>query len=549
MNIKNRIIALCFILSIMFILFGCHLREDSTIYNPTFEKNETSGILEISKIEFTDTATVFYFDAYHCTNSDCWFSIAERTILQGSAQSYKIIGCEGIELGKRMTVPESGHVAFVLYFEPVDKSEGTVDFKEGDNAGDFRITGIKLYKESQPATAIKCTLKGEVIDRPQSSRLLLSKKGEDLRITQWISIPIRDGKFDYVLNCNHEELYELTFDDEWKQGGWRPITFISEQGVVNFTLHPMDKSEMNTIEGGKLNEEYLQFNLEEKNKFMPLYEPLGAKLDQLREESHYYTPEAQSLLDKAMASNDNELWAQWYKMQDNRLHITMAVKEIYETSDSIGREMYRLRLQYAKENPNIVGYSILVSETMSSVRQQENDILPIVDLYQTIYVPKYPNHPYTAKMVDYLTGSSLKAGVPFIDFSAVDFTGKSITLSECITGKPTVLHLWASWCGPCRRHGMELIPVYEEFHDKGFVVLGVARERDSFAAAETAIKQDKYPWKNLVELNDAEKIWVKYGLGNAGGGHFLIDEKGIIVAVSPSIDEIRDFLTKYYASK
>jgi len=190
----------------MFIISSCHLKKDTTIYYPVVEKNETSGIIEISKIIFTDTATVFYFDAYHCTNPGCWFSIAQGAVLQGSQQTYRIKGCEGIELGKRIT-PETGHVEFVLYFEPVDKSEKTVDFKEGDKAGDFRITGIKLYKvpKPKPTGSIKCTLKGEVIDRPHSSRLMLSKSGDDLRIAQWISIPIRDGKFEYVLNCDYEE--------------------------------------------------------------------------------------------------------------------------------------------------------------------------------------------------------------------------------------------------------------------------------------------------------------------------------------------------------
>ena len=76
---------------------------------------------------------------------------------------------------------------------------------------------------------------------------------------------------------------------------------------------------------------------------------------------------------------------------------------------------------------------------------------------------------------------------------------------------------------------------------KGFVVLGVARER-SVSTAEAAIKLDNYPWENLVELNDTEKIWEKYGIGNSGGMVFLIDENGIIVANDPSIEEIRDFL-------
>ena len=545
MNIKSCINTLCLVLSSIF-MSGCHLKGDLTIYEPVVEKNETSGILEISKIVFTDTATVFYFDAYHCTNSGCWFSIAGKTILQGSHQTYKIIGCDGIKLGKRMQVSESGHLDFVLYFEPVDKSEKTVDFKEGDNTGDFRIIGIKLYQVPKPVGTIKCTLKGEVRDRSHSSRLMLSKYGQDMRTTQWISIPIRDGKFEYILNCDHEELYTLTFSDEWNRGSWRPVEFISEHGVIHFTLHPQDQYEMNRVEGGKLNKELRNYDIENTNKVQPLYDALNARREQLDKEGKFYTPEAQSLFDRMNASTDavekGALTDQWRKLYSEGLDITPYAKEVQKSGDSVSLVMLHWRLQYAREHPNIVGYSILVSEAMNTVRQFKTDISPIAEIYQTIFAPKYPDHTYTAQMIDLLTGSSIKPGIPFVDFTAVDFTGNPVKLSERITGKPTVLHLWASWCGPCRKKGMELIPVYEEFHDKGFVVVGVAREKDTSVAAEAAVKLDKYPWENLVELNDVEQIWVKYGIGNAGGGDFLIDENGIIVAVSPSIDEIKHFL-------
>ncbi len=138
-------------------------------------------------------------------------------------------------------------------------------------------------------------------------------------------------------------------------------------------------------------------------------------------------------------------------------------------------------------------------------------------------------------------GSSLQSGNQFIDFTVLDLTGERVRLSEQIAGKPAVLHLWTSWCGPCRRKGIELIPLYEEFKDKGFVVIGVAQEKD-ISSAEAAIKSDKYPWENFIELNGVEQIWHKYGIGNSGGSDFLIDENGIIVAVAPSIDEIRNYL-------
>jgi len=141
-----------------------------------------------------------------------------------------------------------------------------------------------------------------------------------------------------------------------------------------------------------------------------------------------------------------------------------------------------------------------------------------------------------------------EARVPFIDFTVVDLNEKPVRLSERISGKPTVLHLWTASCAPCRKKGKELIPVYEEFRDKGFVVFGVAHERN-ISTAEAAIRLDKYSWENFVELNDAEHIRLKYGFAGGAGSHFLIDEKGNIIAVSPSIDEIRDFLLNKFENK
>ena len=377
------------------------------------------------------------------------------------------------------------------------------------------ITGCN----SLPTASIKstgsmqCTLKGVVIDRHQSKRLMLIKKGVDERVHGNVYIPIKKGKFEYILNFDHEELYELIFEDEWRRGWWRFVEFISEQGVVNFTLHPMEQADMNTVEGGTINKEYLDYQNEASTKNVE-FEPY------------------KSVLTK-------------YKEITGTTSISSATQDVYYKvmrEDTTYQEWLHWRLQYAREHPSIVGYTILISEIRTGLKTI-NDFLPYLDAYQTIFAPKYPNHPYTAKMIDLFTASSFKAGIPFSDFTAVDLTGKLVKLSERIIGKPTVLHLWASWCGPCRQKGKELIPVYEEFHDKGFIVVGVARERN-ISSAEAAIQLDKYPWENLVELNDVEQIWVKYGIENSGGSVFLIDEKGIIVAVAPSVDEIRDFLFK-----
>ena len=399
---------------------------------------------------------------------------------------------------------------------------------------------------------ISCTLRGEVIDRPQSNQLMLIKEGSDPRSTEWISISIENGKFEYILNCDHEEFYELIFYEEFMNGHWLPITFISEQGTLNFTLFPSEESEHYQLEGGALNKAYKDFENDERNRFFPLAEQYWEKFEQLRNDDNYYSSEFLSLEAQSRASTDDAerrvLSEQHFKMQMEGLHLTPDARKVWTSYDSVSWSVFKDRLEFAKNNVDILGYSILFSSirelSRNAPRFFKMDIMPFWDVYNTIFATKFPEHPYTENLANLATASSLRAGVQFVDFTAVDMAGNQVRLSERIKGKPTLLHLWASWCGPCRRKGINLIPVYEEFRDKGFVVIGVARERGNTDAAQAAIKMDGYTWENLVELNDTEQIWQKYGLGNAGGGEFLIDENGIIIAVNPSIEEIRSFMGK-----
>lgn len=157
-------------------------------------------------------------------------------------------------------------------------------------------------------------------------------------------------------------------------------------------------------------------------------------------------------------------------------------------------------VRYCEENTGIVGYfGILWNYPHSSGKFKA----AYRELFETVYSKKYPDHPFTEQMYNAIASEEIRPGGHFIDFSAPDLSGKVHTLSEEISGKVAVIDLWASWCGPCRRHSMALIPVYEEYKDKGFTVVGVAREQNGTEAMEAAIRKDGYPWLNLVELNEA----------------------------------------------
>lgn len=200
-------------------------------------------------------------------------------------------------------------------------------------------------------------------------------------------------------------------------------------------------------------------------------------------------------------------------------------------------------LNYLREHVSIVSYSLLVKRTHQAVSYFKEDIPLCRDLYYSIYEKKYPNHPYTVQMENKLKGLLVKVGGSYVDFTAPDFNGKPVRLSEQINGKVALIDLWASWCLPCRRASKSMIPVYEAFKDKGFTIVGVARENE-LAIGISAAKKDKYPWLNLIELKDKGRIWEKYNIQQSAGGTFLVDKNGIILAINPTDEEVKTILDK-----
>ena len=140
--------------------------------------------------------------------------------------------------------------------------------------------------------------------------------------------------------------------------------------------------------------------------------------------------------------------------------------------------------------------------------------------------------------------TKIKVGEKYIDFSAPDIDGKEIKMSDVIHNKIALIDLWATTCGPCIATSKSMIPIYEEYKDKRFTVVGVAGEYRNTDRLKIALKKYKFPWVNLVELDKEKGIWNKYGIPNAAGGTFLVDMDGIILAINPTGEEIKKILDK-----
>ena len=89
-------------------------------------------------------------------------------------------------------------------------------------------------------------------------------------------------------------------------------------------------------------------------------------------------------------------------------------------------------------------------------------------------------------------------GMQAPDFSQADTSGKAISLSA-FRGKYLLVDFWAGWCVPCRAENPHLIRLYDQYHNKGFEILGVSLDGERKRWTDAIIK-DKLVWPQVSDL-------------------------------------------------
>lgn len=143
-------------------------------------------------------------------------------------------------------------------------------------------------------------------------------------------------------------------------------------------------------------------------------------------------------------------------------------------------------------------------------------------------------------------GEAPKVGSRAPDFELVDLnTGQPVTLSS-LKGKPVWINFWATWCPPCKEEMPIMEKLYDEYKDKGLVILGVdVQEKESDVLPY--IKEGGYSWTFVIDKTG--KITDSYHV-NGLPSHYFIDKDGTIQAIvigglkSEMTGEIRD-ITPY----
>jgi len=108
--------------------------------------------------------------------------------------------------------------------------------------------------------------------------------------------------------------------------------------------------------------------------------------------------------------------------------------------------------------------------------------------------------------------------------------GPAVHLSG-LAGRPTVVNIWATWCGPCQAETRYLSAVYDDLHAK-VRFLGVDTEDDPKSALDFA--PHVTPPMRYPQVVDKEKrLLIALALPSAVPTTVFVDASGRVAHVSP----------------
>ena len=339
---------------------------------------------------------------------------------------------------------------------------------------------------------VKCHIIGSVADGTTPVKLVIYRDGEDPKNSTLRPV-VKDSRFECdVEDVQIERWHIVDFGEVMEKGMTsRSGEFFVEDGA-SVTIR-LDGDDFDIQSTGKEYQAWQAMEQVAEVKFRPAYEKLDDN-DKLK-----------------MAELENE-YHQW-------------------------------TLDYYKTHP-MLGFLFELDGRLKGFHFNDTGLAAMLDIYHRQYSALYPGHPVHQRIAEQEAVGYQICGRKYNDYDVRTMDGQQVRASEYYKDKLTLIICWASWCAPCIRDACEIIPIYNEYRNRGLNVFSLAHEFKSTDAMRKAVERHAFPWPCLVDLDDEFGVFRKHGTQNSA--LFLIDRDGTIIAVPNSIDELEAKLKEIF---
>ena len=175
----------------------------------------------------------------------------------------------------------------------------------------------------------------------------------------------------------------------------------------------------------------------------------------------------------------------------------------------------------------------------------ENDIIePAVKKELITQLPQHLRNRASIKQLEKTLDYQLQRGEgsKMKDFTMLTPENEQTTLLSGISKHQfTIIDVWASWCGPCRREMPILVELYNTYHDKGLDIIGISLDQNE-ADWKAAIKQLGIKWRQMSVLNGWKNPLVEYYSIESIPHTIIIDQEGRILKIGLRGEQLKSFL-------
>lgn len=119
-----------------------------------------------------------------------------------------------------------------------------------------------------------------------------------------------------------------------------------------------------------------------------------------------------------------------------------------------------------------------------------------------------------------------------LSFTLKDMNGRDVALSQ-YAGKPLIVNLWATWCGPCRLEMPQLVSLSEQYKDLGLTIVGISID-DTPEEIRAFAKEYNVEYPLLVG-KDRDDVLAAFGYFGGVPMSIFIRADGSIAASVPGI--------------